>query len=89
MFSTLRRTDSTTCSFLRGPTVVPETTNGKTQGQEDTTIDANYELRQEETASRILVQRATQQVIVSHILISHRCLVCPLSYCNLERKIRE
>lgn len=81
---TLRRTDPAACPFLRGPAVVPEITNREAQGQEDTAIDANYELRQEEAASRILVQRTTQQVSrFSHCYLSSR----PSNYCNVTRMV--
>lgn len=44
----LCRADTTTSPFMRGSSIVPETANRKTQRQEDSTLDAYYELRKEE-----------------------------------------
>lgn len=47
---------------MRGPPIVPETANRKAERQEDSTLDAYYELWKKETQAGVLVQRAAKQV---------------------------
>lgn len=55
------RADPEACSVVRGPSPLSAPQNGQANQQEDPPLDAADVLREEEDASRVLVQHSEEQ----------------------------